>query len=84
MKKSPGSAILVKTVPTICTKTAATLAKKAANGKPVTPRTAKRVMAKHAIRTLANTGELTKALAKNEVRKRRLNTKAIMRAERYA
>ena len=41
---------------------------------------AKRVMAKHAIHTLANTRELTK----NEVRKRRLNTKAIMRAERYA
>ena len=83
MKKSPQSAILVKTVPTICVKTAATLAKKAANGKLVTPRTAKRVMAKHAIRTLTNTRELTKALAKNEVRKRRLNTKAIMRAERY-
>ena len=84
MKKSPRSAILVKTVPTIAAKTAATLAKKAENGKPVTPRTAKRVMAKHAIRTLTNTRELTKALARNEVRKRRLNTRAIMRAERYA
>jgi hypothetical protein len=83
LKRNPQSRILVKTVPTIAKKTVATLTKKAAKGKKITPRTAKRVMAKHAVRTLSNSREMTKALAKNEVKKRRVNKKAVMRAERY-
>ena len=83
LKKHPKARILVKAVPTIAKKTVATLTKKAAKGKTVTPRTAKRVMAKHAMRVLGNPGELANALAKNEAKKRTINKKAVMRAERF-
>ena len=81
--KSPKTKPLVKVVPAIAKKTVATLAKKTAKGKKVTPTTAKRVMAKHAVRVLGNPRELTKALVKNEAKKRKVNAKAVMRAERY-
>lgn len=84
MKNNTATKPLVKVVPTIAKKTVATLSKKAAKGKPVTPTTAKRVMAKHAIRVLSNPRELTKAIAKNEAKRRKVNMKAVKRAERYA
>lgn len=84
MKNNTATKPLVKVVPTIAKKTVATLAKKAAKGKPVTPTTAKRVMAKHAMRVLSNPRELTKAIAKNEAKKRKVNMKVVKRAERYA
>jgi hypothetical protein len=84
MKNNPATKPLVKVVPTIAKKTVATLAKKAAKGKPVTPTVAKRVMAKQAMRVLSNPRELTKAIAKNEVKKRKVNMKVVKRAERYA
>ncbi len=83
MKRDPRTKPLVKTVPAIAKKTVATLSKKAEKGKPITPSTAKRVMAKQAVRVLGNPRELTKALAKNEVKRRKVNMKAIKRAERY-
>jgi hypothetical protein len=84
MKNNLATKPLVKVVPTIAKKTVATLARKAAKGKPVTPAIAKRVMAKQAIRVLSNPSELTKAIAKNEVKKRKVNMKVVKRAERYA
>jgi hypothetical protein len=84
MKNNPATKPLVKVVPTIAKKTVATLARKAAKGKPVTPAIAKRVMAKQAMRVLSNPSELTKAIAKNEVKKRKVNMKVVKRAERYA
>jgi hypothetical protein len=84
MKNNPATKPLVKVVPTIAKKTVATLARKAAKGKPVTPTTAKRVMAKQAMRVLSNPRELTKAIAKNEAKKRKVNMKVVKRAERYA
>jgi hypothetical protein len=83
MKNNPATKPLVKVVPTIAKKTVATLARKAAKGKPVTPAIAKRVMAKQAIRVLSTPRELTKAIAKNEVKKRKVNMKVVKRAERY-
>jgi hypothetical protein len=84
MKNNPATKPLVKVVPSIAKKTVATLARKAAKGKPVTPAIAKRVMAKHAMRVLSNPRELTKAIAKNEVKKRKVNMKVVKRAERFA
>lgn len=83
VSKSPRSKPLVKVVPTIAKKTVATLAKKTAKGKKVTPKTAKRVMAKHTVRVLSSPRELSKALVKNEAKRRKVNAKAVMRAERY-
>ena len=84
MKNNPATKPLVKVVPTIAKKTVATLARKAAKGKPVTPAIAKRVMAKQAMRVLSSPSELTKAIAKNEVKKRKVNMKVVKQAERYA
>jgi hypothetical protein len=84
MKNNPATKPLVKVVPSIAKKTVATLARKAAKGKPVTPAIAKRVMAKHTMRVLSSPRELTKAIAKNEVKKRKVNMKVVKRAERFA
>jgi hypothetical protein len=84
MKNHPATKPLLKVVPTIAKKTVATLAKKSAAGKPVTPMVAKRVMAKHAVRVLSNPRELTKAIAKHEAKKRKVNMKVVKRAERFA
>lgn len=84
MAQSPNSKVLIKTLPTITQKTVATLTKKAAKGKGVSAKTASRVMAKHAVKTLSQPKELAKALAKNQIKTRKLNTSAIKRAERFA
>ncbi len=84
MKNNPATRPLVKVVPSIAKKTVATLARKVAKGKPVTPAIAKRVMAKHTMRVLSNPRELTKAIAKNEAKKRKVNMKVVKRAERFA
>ena len=83
MKKSPQSTVLVRVMPTVAKKTIATLTKKAAKGKPVNPEIAKRVMAKHAVATLTRTPELAKAHASNQAKTRKLNLKAVGRAERF-
>lgn len=79
----PRAKVLVKTLPTIQKRTIATLTAKARAGKPVTPRTAARVMTKHAVRTLNNPQTLAKALANNAVKKNKLDRAAISRAERF-
>ena len=83
-RRDPRARALVRTIPTIQRRTVATLARKARTGKPVTPRVAVRVMAKHAQRTLSNPQAITRALADNAARKQRLDRKAIGRAERFA
>lgn len=79
----PRAKVLVKALPTIQKRTIATLTAKARAGKPVTPRTAARVMTKHAVRTLNNPQSLAKALANNAVKKNKLDRTAIARAERF-
>ena len=79
----PRAKALVKALPTIQKRTVATLTAKARSGKPVTPRTAARVMTKHAMRTLNSQPALAKALANNAVKKNRIDRAAIARAERF-
>ncbi|MBB3695690.1 hypothetical protein [Sphingomonas sp. BK580] len=81
-RRDPRARALVRTLPTIQRRTVATLTHKARRGKPVTPRIAARVMAKHAQRTLSSPQAITRALAGNAAKKRSLDRKAIARAER--
>lgn len=74
---------LIRTLPTIQKKTVATLTAKAKKGKPITPKTAARVMTKHAVRTLNSPTAVAKALANNAVKKRKLDKAAIAKAERF-
>lgn len=81
-RRDPRARALVRTLPAIQRRTVATLTHKARRGKPVTPRIAARVMAKHAQRTLSSPQAITRALANNAAKKRTLDRKAIMQAER--
>ncbi len=83
-RRDPRARALVRALPTIQRRTVATLTRKAQTGKPVTPRIAVRVMAKHAQRTLGSQQAITKALATNAAKKRTLDRKARGRAERFA
>ena len=83
MTTTPASRQLIKVLPTIVERTAATLKRKAEKGKPITRRTAARVMTKQARRTLGSPTRLARALAKNATAKRKLDTAAIARAERF-
>lgn len=84
MTVTPASRQLIKALPTVVKQTAATLNRKAQKGKPITKATAARVMTKHARRTLGSEARLASALAGNVAKKRRLDTAAIARAERFA
>ncbi|WP_417807084.1 hypothetical protein [Thioclava sp.] len=79
----PSSRQLNRTLTSIVKDTTATLSKKAAKGKPITPTTAARVMTKQAKRTLRSQPRLAKALANNASKKRKLHKAAIARAERF-
>lgn len=83
MAADPRGKELIRTLPTIVKKTAATLNQKARKGKPVTKGTAARVMTKHAKRTLRSQARLARALANNSAKKRRLDKAAIARAEKF-
>lgn len=83
MATTPASRQLIKALPTIVQRTAATLNRKAQKGKPLTRATAARVMTKQARRTLGSPARLAQALAKNAAGKRRLDSAAIARAERF-
>lgn len=81
-QRDPRARMLVRALPAIQRRTIATLTRKAQMGRPVTPRIATRVMAKHAQRTLANPQAISQALAQNAMRKRVLDRRAIASAER--
>jgi hypothetical protein len=82
--RDPRARALIRTLPTIQRRTVATLTQKARAGKPVTPKIAVRVMAKHANRTLSNQQAIGKALASNAAKKRSLDRRAIRGAERFS
>jgi hypothetical protein len=84
MATTPASRQLIKVLPTAVRQTAATLNRKAQKGKPITRNTAARVMTKHARRTLGSEARIASALTGNVTKKRRLDTAAISRAERFA
>lgn len=83
MAADPPAKPLIKALPTIVKRTTATLKRKAQKGKPVTRKTVARVMTKQARRTLGSQRRLASALANNAMKRRKLNTKAIARAEKY-
>ncbi|MGB5560143.1 MAG: hypothetical protein WBN04_19285 [Paracoccaceae bacterium] len=83
MATSPASRQLMKALPSIVKQTAGTLNRKAQKGKPISKGTAARVMTKHAKRTLGSQARLAQALAGNAAKRRRLDTAAIGRAERF-
>jgi hypothetical protein len=54
LRRSPATRPLIRTVPTILRRTRASLARSAAQGTPISPRTAVRTMAGHTYRVFAN------------------------------
>ncbi len=87
LRRSPRTRPLVPVVGSIVRKTAKSLARRAAKGRPPTPKAAVRTMARHTARTLASPTKVAKALAKNRVLKqriarRRLSRRKILGAER--
>lgn len=81
--RDPRARALIRTLPAIQRRTVATLIQKARTGKPITPKVAVRVMAKHANRTLSSPSAITKALATNAAKKRSLDRRAVGRSERF-
>ncbi|MFA6112828.1 MAG: hypothetical protein WC729_02525 [Sphingomonas sp.] len=79
----PRAKALIRMLPTIQKRTVATLTQKAQTGRAVTPKTAVRVMARHASRTLANPQAIAKALAQNAAKKRGIDRRAVAGAERF-
>jgi hypothetical protein len=84
MRRDKRAKPLTKAIAQIQARTVETLNKKAAKGKPVTPKTAKRVMMKHTAKVLSSPREIAKTVAKNEVKRRQFDRKAVMRAEKFA
>ncbi len=72
LRRSPKKRVLIRTIPTITRRTVATLARKVRKGKPVTARTAIRVLKKHTRRTLASRRLRAIALARHRSRRRAL------------
>lgn len=81
--RDPRAKTIIRVLPTINKKTISTLTAKARNGRPVTPRTAIRVMRTQANRVLNNPQTLGKALANNAQKRGQLNRAAIAKAERF-
>ena len=82
LRRSPHTRPLLKTLPAIQKRTAAALAVKASKGKPITPRTAIRTMAKQTMRVMGNPQRAAAALVKNDLHRRRLRRSAVARVER--
>lgn len=81
LRRSPSTRPLVPVVASITRATTKKLARQAASGKPVTPATVARTMARQTARTLQSPSRIAKALTKNAVRRRRLDLRAVGRAE---
>ena len=74
---------LINMVPTIVKDAVATLNSKNEKGKPITSKTAGRVLVKQAKRTLQSKTKMAKALTNNALKKKKLNKAAVARAERF-
>lgn len=81
--RDPRARTLIRVLPTIQRRTVATLTAKANAGRPVTPRTAVRVMNRQAQRVLNSPQAVTRALANNVQKNRAINKAAVARAERF-
>ena len=82
LRRSPQTRPMLKVLPTITKKTAATLSAKAAKGKPITPRTAVRTIAKQTMRVMSNPQRTATAIVKNDLHRRKLRRSAVSRVER--
>lgn len=72
---------IVPVIADITKRTAATLSKKAAKGKPISNSTAKRVLIKQAKKVLTSPKKTAVALSKNKLKRKKINQAAIARAE---
>lgn len=81
LRRSPATRPLVPAAGAIAKATARSLARRAAAGKPITPRLAARTMARQAQRTLSKPSRVAKAVVRNAVKRRRLDKAAIRRVE---
>jgi hypothetical protein len=75
MFRHPRTRVLVRAVPTIARRTMQSVAKQAAAGRPVTPRTAQRTLAQQAYRLLTNRRQTAQALKRNVAADRRYHGK---------
>lgn len=82
LRSKPATRPLVPVAGAIARSTTRALTRRAAAGKPVTPTVAAKVMARQTQRTLGKPSQVAKAVVRNAVQRRRLNTQAIRRAER--
>lgn len=82
LRRSPRTRPLVPVVAAVTRATKKSLARRAATGRPVSKATVARTMAKATAKTLRSPQTVAKALARNVVKRRRLDKKAIQRAER--
>jgi hypothetical protein len=82
LRRSPRTRPFLRTLPTINKRTAATLAQKAAKGKPITPRTAVRTMAMHTRQVIGSPQRAAAALVRNDLQRRKLRRSTVGRAER--
>ena len=71
LRRRRGTRVTVRVIPSIVGKTAKTLSRRAAAGRPVTRRTAARVMASQTRRTLSSNKKMAKALSRNFVSTRK-------------
>jgi hypothetical protein len=79
LRKSSRTRPLIKAIPTIQKSTLATLTRKAAKGKPITPQTVVRTMAKQTTRILSSPKKTAIALVKNDLKRSKLNGKSTRR-----
>jgi hypothetical protein len=82
LRRSRRTRPLVPVVASITKATTRSLMRRAAAGKPITPRTVTRTMAGQTARTLASPKRVARALANNVIKRRQLDRRAIARAER--
>jgi hypothetical protein len=84
LRRNPATRPLVRTVPTIVRRTAATLARRVARGRPVTPQVAVRTLAGQTARVLSNPRHCVRAYRRSCALDRRYHTVAGRPARRPA
>lgn len=71
LRRSPGTRPLVRTLPTVMRRTAASMARQAAQGRPVTPQTAVRTLARQSARVMCDPRAATAAYRRSRALDRR-------------
>jgi hypothetical protein len=84
LRRNPATRPLVRTVPTIVRRTATTLARRAARGRPVTPQVAARTLAGQTARVLSSPGQCVHAYRRSRALDRRYHVAARQQPRRQA